>query len=119
MAFLGPITAFSYKFFYKCDCPIFREPYSGIFKPYSGVFKPYSDVLKPYSGVFLQIFFCVITPFQGALSGVFKPYSDVLKPYNGVFKPYSNVLKPYSGVLELEFHKLEFHAIFFFFFYQA
>ena len=37
------------KNFYKCDCSIFREPYSG-------VFKPYSDVLKPYSGVFLQIF---------------------------------------------------------------
>ena len=35
------------KKFYKCDCPIFGEPYSG-------VFNPYSDVLKPYSGVFLQ-----------------------------------------------------------------
>ena len=34
---------------YKCDRPIFREFYSG-------VFKPYSDVLKPYSGVFLQNF---------------------------------------------------------------
>ena len=44
------------KNFYKCDCSIFREPYSGVFKPYSGVFKPYSDVLKPYSGVLLQIF---------------------------------------------------------------
>ena len=37
------------KNFYKCNCSIFREPYSG-------VFNPYSDVLKPYSGVFLQIF---------------------------------------------------------------
>ena len=36
-------------FFYKCDCPIFKEPYSG-------VLKPYSDDLKPYSGVFRQIF---------------------------------------------------------------
>ena len=36
---------------YKCDCPIFKEPYSGVFKPYSDVLKPYSDVLKPYSGV--------------------------------------------------------------------
>ena len=26
------------KKFYKCDCPIFREPYSGVLKPYSGVF---------------------------------------------------------------------------------
>ena len=50
----SPIVAFSCKFFYKCDWPIFRVPYSGVFKPYSGVFKPYSDVLNPYSGVFLQ-----------------------------------------------------------------
>ena len=34
---------------YKCDCPLYRESYSG-------VFKPYSDILKPYSGVFLQNF---------------------------------------------------------------
>ena len=34
---------------YKCDRPIFKESYSG-------VFNPYSDVLKPYSGVFLQNF---------------------------------------------------------------
>ena len=40
---------FHAKKFYKCDRPIFRESYSG-------VFKPYSDVLKPYSGVFLQNF---------------------------------------------------------------
>ena len=40
---------FHAKKFYKCDRPIFREFYSG-------VFKPYSDVLKPYSGVFLQNF---------------------------------------------------------------
>ena len=40
---------FHAKIFYKCDRPIFREPYSG-------VFKPYSDILKPYNGVFLQIF---------------------------------------------------------------
>ena len=39
---------------YKCDRPIFREPYSGIFKPYS-------DVLNPYSGVFMQIFFISVT----------------------------------------------------------
>ena len=48
---------------YKCNRPIFKEPYSG-------VFKPDSDVLKPYSGVFLQIFFIsVIAPYQvqGAL----------------------------------------------------
>ena len=48
-------------FFYKCDCSIFREPYSN-------VFKPYSDVLKPYSGVFLQIFLEVwLTHIHGAL----------------------------------------------------
>ena len=47
MAFLSPIVVFSCKIFYKCDCPIFRVPYSG-------VFKPYSDVLKSYNGVFLQ-----------------------------------------------------------------
>ena len=45
----SPIVAFSCKFFYKCDWPIFRVPYSG-------VFKPYSDVLRPCSGVFLQKF---------------------------------------------------------------
>ena len=49
------------KKFYKCDRPIFREPYSS-------VFKPYSDVLKPYSGVFLQKnFVSVIASVQGAL----------------------------------------------------
>ena len=37
------------KNFYKCDCPIFKESYSG-------VFNSYSDVLKPYSGAFLQNF---------------------------------------------------------------
>ena len=58
--------------------PIFREPYSG-------VFKLYSDVLKPYSGVFLQNFFIsVIALFWEPYSGVFKPYSDVLEPYSGV-----------------------------------
>ena len=35
---------------FNAKIPIFREPYSG-------VFKFYSDVLKPYSGVFLQKFF--------------------------------------------------------------
>ena len=43
---------FHAKIIYKCDRPIFKEPYSG-------VFKPYSDVLKPYSSVFLQIFLLV------------------------------------------------------------
>ena len=66
-------------FFYKCDRPIFREPYSS-------VFKSYSDVLNPYSGVFLQIFYkCDRPTFRGPYSGVFKPYSDVLNPYSGVF----------------------------------
>ena len=41
------IEFYAKKKIYKCNCPIFREPYSG-------VFKPYSDVLNPYSGVFLQ-----------------------------------------------------------------
>ena len=40
---------FHAKKFYNRNHPIFREPYSGIFKPYSGV-------LKHYSGIFLQIF---------------------------------------------------------------
>ena len=34
---------------YKCDRPIFKESYSG-------VFKFYNNVLKPYSGIFLQKF---------------------------------------------------------------
>ena len=79
---------------YKCDCPIFRVPYSGIFKPYI-------DVLKFYSGVFLQKKFI-------------SPHTGFKESYNGVFNPYSDVLKPYSGVLELDFPKIEFHAIFFF-----
>ena len=67
------------KSFYKCDRPIFKEPYSG-------VSKPYSDVLKSYSGVFQQIFYkCDWPIFRVPYSGVFKPYNDVLKPYNGVF----------------------------------
>ena len=70
--------------------------------PYSGVFNPYSDVLKSYSGVFLQKKFD-------------KSHTGFKEPYNGVFKPYSDILKPYSGVLELDFPKIEFHAIFFFF----
>ena len=37
------------------------------------------------------------------------------EPYSGVLEPYSGFLKPYSGILELDFPKLEFHAIFFFF----
>ena len=78
---------------YKCDCPIFRVPYSG-------VFKPYSDVLKSYSGVFLQKKFI-------------SPHTGFKEPYSGVFKPYSDVLKPYSGVLELDFPKIEFHAFLF------
>ena len=86
--------AFSCKIFDKCDCPIFRVPYSG-------VYKPYSDVLKSYSGVFLQKFFI-------------SPHTGFKEPYIGVFKPYSDVLKPYSGVLELDFPKIEFHAFFFF-----
>ena len=50
---------------YKCDRPIFRESYSG-------VFNPYSDVLKPYSGVFLQNFFInVIAPYSGSSIVVF------------------------------------------------
>ena len=40
---------FHAKKIYKCDRPIFKESYSG-------VFNLYSDVLKPYSGVFLQNF---------------------------------------------------------------
>ena len=54
-------------FFYKCHRPIFREPYSGVFKPYSGVFKPYSDVLKPYSDVRFpaNFFVSVIAPYSG------------------------------------------------------
>ena len=79
---------------YKCDRPIFRESYSG-------VFKPYNDVLKPYSGVFLQ-------------KNFISPHIGFKEPYSGVFKPYSDVLKPYSGVLELDFPKNEFHAFFFF-----
>ena len=71
--------AFSCKIFYKCDCTIFRVPYSG-------VFKPYSDVLKSYSGVFLQKnFMTPHTEFKEPYSSVFKPYSDVLKPYSSVF----------------------------------
>ena len=84
------------KNFYKCNHPIFRELYSG-------VFKPYSDVLKPYSGVFLQIF------FYECNRPIFR------EPYSNVFKPYSDVLKPYRGVLKLDFLKIEFHAFFFFF----
>ena len=61
---------------YKCDRPIFREPYSG-------VFKPYSDVLKSYSGVFLQ--------------------KKFMSPHTGFKEPYSGVFKPYSDVLELDF----------------
>ena len=78
---------------YKCDCPIFRVPYSG-------VFKPYNDVLKSYSGVFLQKKFI-------------SPHTGFKEPYSGVFKPYSDILKPYSGVLELDFPKIVFHAFFF------
>ena len=33
---------------YECNRPIFREPYSGIFKPYSDILKPYSGVSAPY-----------------------------------------------------------------------
>ena len=51
---------FHAKNFYKCDCPIFRESYSG-------VFKLYRDVLEPYSGVFLQIFYKWLPHIQGAL----------------------------------------------------
>ena len=78
----------------KCDHPIFREPYSG-------VFKPYSDVLKPYSGVFLK------------KKKFISPHTGFKEPYSGVFKPYSDILKPYSGVLELDFPKIEFHVFFF------
>ena len=85
------------KKFYKCHRPIFKEPYSSIFKPYS-------DVLNPYSGVFLQNFFI-------------SPHTRFKGPYSGVFKPYSDVLKPYSGVLELDFPKIEFHAFFYFFYF--
>ena len=46
------------KKFYKCDCPIFRVTYSG-------VFNPYSDVLNPYSGVFLQKKICLFLPHLG------------------------------------------------------
>ena len=50
----------------------------------------YSDVLKPYSGVFLQIFFFLL------------------------WLSYGRLREPYSGVLELDLHKIEFYAIFFF-----
>ena len=90
----SPIVAFSYKIFYKCDCPIFRVLYSN-------VFKPYSDVLKSYSGVFLQKFFI-------------SPHTGFKEPYSSIFKPNSDVLKPYNGVLELDFLKIKFHAFFFF-----
>ena len=97
---------------YKCDRPIFREPYSGVFlqkffigvialfwESYSGIFKPYSDILEPYSGVFLQNFLISHhTRFKGPYSGVFKPYSDVLKPYSGVFlQIFYKCDCPYSG----------------------
>ena len=56
------------KKFYKYDRPIFKEPYSGVFKSYSDVLKSYSDVLKSYSSVFLQIFLKVwLAHIQGAL----------------------------------------------------
>ena len=74
-------------FFYKCNHPIFRELYSG-------VFKPYSDVLKSYNGVFLQFF------FYECNHPIFR------EPYSSVFKPYSDVLKPYKGILELDFLKI-------------
>ena len=85
--------AFSCKIFYKCDCPTFRVPYSG-------VFKPYSDVLKSYSSVFLQKnFISPHTGFKEPYNGVFKPYSDVLKPYSGVFLQnfFISVIASYSG----------------------
>ena len=80
-------SSFMQKNFYKCNHPIFRELYSG-------VFKPYSDVLKPYSSVFLQIF------FYECNRPIFR------EPYSSVFKPYNDVLKPYRSVLELDFKVL-------------
>ena len=80
-------SSFMQKIFYKCNHPIFRELYSG-------VFKPYSDVLKPYSSVFLQIF------FYECNRPIFR------EPYSSVFKPYNDVLKPYRSVLELDFKVL-------------
>ena len=44
------------------------------------------------------------------------PHTRFKGTYSDVLKPYSDVLKPYSGVLELDFPKIEFHALFFFFF---
>ena len=71
---------FHAKKFYKCDCPIFRESYSG-------VFKPYCDVLNPYSGVFLQ-FFCKCDrpifrePYSGVLSPIVTFYISIAAFWN-------------------------------------
>ena len=104
---------FHAKNFYKCDCPIFRETYSGFFKPYS-------DIFNPYSGVFLRknIFISLITPIPGLGSlimaflnpivtflspiaafswkkkFVWLPYTRFREPYSSVFKPYSDIFKP-------------------------
>ena len=53
---------FHANFFISVIAPIFKEPYSG-------VFKPYSDILKSYSNVFLQKKFykCDRPVVQGAL----------------------------------------------------
>ena len=100
---------FHAKNFYKCDCPIFRETYSGFFKPYS-------DIFNPYSGVFLRknIFISLITPIPGLgslIMAFLNPIVTFLSPiaafsYKFFFisviapfrEPYSDVLKPYSGV---------------------
>ena len=64
---------FHAKNFYKCDCPIFRETYSGFFKPYS-------DIFNPYSGVFLRknIFISLITPIPGLGSPIMAFLSPIV-----------------------------------------
>ena len=80
-------------FFYKCDCPIFREPYSS-------VFKPYSDVSNPIVAFSCKFFVNVIAPIlREPYSGIFKPYSDVFKLYSSVFLQnfFISVTIPSSG----------------------
>ena len=47
---------------------------------------------------------------------MWSPHTKFREPFSGILEPYSGFLKPYSGILELDIPKLEFHAIFYFFF---
>ena len=77
-------SSFMQKNFYKCNHPIFRELYSG-------VFKPYSDVLKSYSGVFLQKFFISDHPVPGLESPIVAFLSPIVTFLNPIAAFFCNL----------------------------